>query len=735
MPWIKQPNPAGIRDDMILILLALLHLSSSHILDSLLKSYSTLHRDDLDIRYYPNNVILLTLQIENVTYTSTLSPHTEIFHKHFKTVLLNSNSSSTLENARHGHYIGRMDTVRDSRIVIHMTNDGLVTGNIELNNEIYYIEPSWRHISELHDFHMIVYKKSDVFFRIGHNETGQFCAHESHKHSQLSSRLLPLNNTPSNTDSGFTYDTRFKRAIRVRNTCEVILIADYKFFSTIGGSDEQQTKTYLIAIFERINQIFRSSQFETSDRKFSGYGMQIRNIVIHQDSSSDPTDYNFLKNNWDVSDMLDAFGYGTERLNEKWSDYCLAHLYTNYDFRAGVLGLAYVASPVSNKVGGICSVPYLSGSTNKRRMLNIGLSTSINYDRTLLSSELELVSAHEIGHNWGSSHDPDNADICAPPGNHFLMYPSAVDGSRSNNKRFSPCSLTAIASVLKYKSGCFLEQSRSFCGNGIIEEEEECDPGPENTSDECCTEQCKFTPGSVCSDRNNKCCDKCQLAGSTKVCYSSAGEYSDVINGCILEKRCNNERAACDVITYKAVGSPCFDEGSCDDNGNCLDFCLAKGETLCRGHGNDTCYWMCVDPDLGTCSKKYTVLPDGKPCPNGVCVAGECLVEPQTQVKIWQILSGLTPSIFWQWMKNNVVLVVIVLTSLFWVPLSIFVNWLDRGYDEVDYCNTMTLQRKKEALRTQKSTVSSKSFELRTIVNMEPSEEDNNVFSLTGARF
>ena len=35
------------------------------------------------------------------------------------------------------------------------------------------------------------------------------------------------------------------------------------------------------------------------------------------------------------------------------------------------------------------------------------------------------------------------------------------------------------------------------------------------------------------------------------------------------------------------------------------------GEELCRGGGNDTCYWMCIDPTLGTCSKRYSVLPDG----------------------------------------------------------------------------------------------------------------------------
>ena len=331
---------------MILFLLTLLNLASSHLLNTLLKSYSTLHKDDLDIRYYPNNVILLTLQIENVTYTYTLSHHSKIFHKHFKTVLLGSNSSSALKNATHGHYIGTINNVTDSRVVMHLTEDGLITGNIELYNDLFYIEPSWRHISEPHDFHMIVYKKSDVLYSIGHNETGQFCAHESHKQNDNNPTLLfPTNRT--HVDSGFQYESRFKRSIkRVRNTCEVILIADYKFYSTIGGSNEMQTKTYLIAIFERINQIFRTSQFETSDRSFEGFGMQIRTIVIHTTPSNDRSDYNFLKASWDVSDMLDAFGYGTEGLSETWSDYCLAHLYTNYDFKAGVLGLAYVASPV-----------------------------------------------------------------------------------------------------------------------------------------------------------------------------------------------------------------------------------------------------------------------------------------------------------------------------------------------------------------------------------------------------
>ena len=113
---------------MIVFLLALVNLVSSHLLNTLLRSYSTLHKDDLDIRYYPNNVIILILKIDNVTYTSTLSPHSEIFHKHFKTILLGSSSSSALKNARHGHYIGKINGISDSRVVVHMSDDGLITG-------------------------------------------------------------------------------------------------------------------------------------------------------------------------------------------------------------------------------------------------------------------------------------------------------------------------------------------------------------------------------------------------------------------------------------------------------------------------------------------------------------------------------------------------------------------------------------------------------------------------------
>lgn len=55
--------------------------------------------------------------------------------------------------------------------------------------------------------------------------------------------------------------------------------------------------------------------------------------------------------------------------------------------------------------------------------------------------EADLVTTHELGHNFGAEHDPDNIPYCAPSDDHggkFVMYPIAVSGDHVNNKVPSP---------------------------------------------------------------------------------------------------------------------------------------------------------------------------------------------------------------------------------------------------------------------------------------------------------
>lgn len=120
------------------------------------------------------------------------------------------------------------------------------------------------------------------------------------------------------------------------------------------------------------------------------------------------------------------------------------------------MGLAYVGSPRRNSVGGICtpgtdvlshSFPpvillitfilieyFKSGYT---LYLNSGLSSSRNhYGQRVVTREADLVTAHELGHNWGSEHDPDLPE-CSPPasqGGSYLMYTYSVSGYDVNNK-------------------------------------------------------------------------------------------------------------------------------------------------------------------------------------------------------------------------------------------------------------------------------------------------------------
>ncbi|XP_034722098.1 disintegrin and metalloproteinase domain-containing protein 17-like, partial [Etheostoma cragini] len=138
---------------------------------------------------------------------------------------------------------------------------------------------------------------------------------------------------------------------------------------------------------------------------------------------------------WDVKKLLEQFSID---IAEKASNVCLAHLFTYQDFDEGTLGLAYVAPSRPDIPGGLCSKACPS-STNEHRaiFLNTGLTSTKNYGKTILTKEADLVTTHELGHNFGAEHDPDNMASCAPPedqGGKYVMYPIAVSGDHNNNK-------------------------------------------------------------------------------------------------------------------------------------------------------------------------------------------------------------------------------------------------------------------------------------------------------------
>ncbi|XP_040821702.1 disintegrin and metalloproteinase domain-containing protein 25-like [Ochotona curzoniae] len=160
--------------------------------------------------------------------------------------------------------------------------------------------------------------------------------------------------------------------------------------------------------------------------------------------------------------------------------------------------------------------------------------------------------AHEIGHNLGMAHD-DHTCTCGK--STCIMSPAEND---SNS--FSNCSYASFYEIL-LRTFCmhnlpYLLKTDRQCGNGVVEEGEECDCGSLQmcTHDPCCLTNCTLRPGAACAF--GLCCKDCQLRASGEVCREKDNE-------CDLPEWCNGVSQACPDDVYMENGYKCLDTGFC----------------------------------------------------------------------------------------------------------------------------------------------------------------------------
>lgn len=258
------------------------------------------------------------------------------------------------------------------------------------------------------------------------------------------------------------------------------------------------------------------------------------------------------------------------------------------------------------------------------------------------------VIAHEAGHTFGAVHDCDsqqcadtnavNAQQCCPlsgstcdAGQRYIMNPSTGQGI----SQFSQCSVGNICSAFRsrVKTSCFSDNrdvttiSPQQCGNGIVEEGEQCDCGSAEIcgNNSCCDPTtCQFKAPAVCDDSNDECCKSCQFASSGTVCRPSTGV-------CDPEETCSGNTATCPADQTAPDGQKC---GS-GANTQCASGQCTSRDQQCKTlmgsftTNNDTyacnsqdCTLSCASPEFGpdVCYSMQQNFLDGTVCGGG----GKC---------------------------------------------------------------------------------------------------------------
>nr|XP_027782974.2 disintegrin and metalloproteinase domain-containing protein 29-like [Marmota flaviventris] len=198
----------------------------------------------------------------------------------------------------------------------------------------------------------------------------------------------------------------------------------------------------------------------------------------------------------------------------------------------------------------------LSGLGSTKGMCNplrsCAIVTFIN--RTLTLSAIAM--AHHLGHNLGMPHDDPSTCKCLP--RKCIMHED-----NPPTPKFSNCSYSFFWWFTLERAQCLFEHLytkdiffRKRCGNGIVEDQEECDCGPLRhcAKDPCCMPNCTLSYGSTCAF--GLCCKNCQYLPSGEVCRKEA-------NICDLPEWCNGTSHKCPDDVFVENGIPCNTSAYC----------------------------------------------------------------------------------------------------------------------------------------------------------------------------
>lgn len=353
---------------------------------------------------------------------------------------------------------------------------------------------------------------------------------------------LPLGNcgaehsksTPGDWVLHFTNQTK-KRPRRMKREdlhsmkyVELYLVADYAEFQK-NRRDQDATKHKLMEIANYVDKFYRSLNI-----RIALVGLEVWTHGNMCEVSENP-----------YSTLWSFLSWRRKLLTQKNHDN--AQLITGMSFHGTTIGLAPLMA--------MCSV-YQSGGVNMDHSENaIGVAATM---------------AHEMGHNFGMSHD--SADCCSASAADGGCIMAAATG-HPFPRVFNGCNRKELDRYLQSGGGMCLSNmpdTRTLyggrrCGNGYLEDGEECDCGEEEEcKNPCCNaSNCTLREGAECA--HGACCHRCKLLAPGTLCREQARQ-------CDLPEFCTGKSPHCPTNFYQMDGTPCEGGQAYCYNGMCLTY-------------------------------------------------------------------------------------------------------------------------------------------------------------------
>ncbi|XP_028278923.1 disintegrin and metalloproteinase domain-containing protein 12-like isoform X2 [Parambassis ranga] len=463
-------------------------------------------------RGYPASLQLL-VSVEGEQLVLLLEKNEGLFASHYtETHYLKDGSAVTGAHnfTNNCYYHGEVQAHPNSDVTLSACTG--LRGFIALENKTFIIEPVEGRVTGAH----FVYRVEELKLTTGS------CGHGFNMSS------IP---TENHIKSPFqSFHSRHKRhAQKTTKYVELIIVADNREFQK-QGKDLEKVKQRLAEIANYVDKFYRALNI-----RVALVGLEVWSDSDKCPITQDPftTLHEFL--DWRKVKLLPQKPHDN------------AQLISGVYFQGTTIGMAPIMS--------MCTAEQSGGIVMDHSENPLGAAVTL---------------AHELGHNFGMNHDtPERGCGCRMTVDRggCIMTPST---GYPFPTVFSTCSKKDLAASLEKGVGMCLYNMPEVkvlyggqkCGNGYVEEGEECDCGePEECMNPCCNATtCTLKGDAVCA--HGQCCEDCRLKLAGTMCRESS-------NSCDLPEFCTGASPHCPANVYLHDGHACHNvEGYCY-NGIC----------------------------------------------------------------------------------------------------------------------------------------------------------------------